>query len=49
MGIHFFHCTHGGERIAFYDVIWDIFVFIARDVGFSILWEQTHILALLFF
>jgi hypothetical protein len=29
-----------------HDVIWDVFIDITKDVGFHVLWEQTHILPL---
>jgi len=46
MRIHFFHCAHGGERIVSHDVMQDAFASIAKDVGFHVLHEQTHILML---
>jgi hypothetical protein len=46
IGIHFFHCTHGGERMVSHDVVWDAFASIARDLGFHVLHEQTHIFLL---
>jgi hypothetical protein len=36
--------SHGGEKIASHDIVWDAFVFIMRDAGFHILCEQTHVL-----
>jgi len=33
MGIHLFGCTHGKERTASHDVVWDAFASIMRDVG----------------
>jgi len=30
-GIHFFCYTHGGERMASHDVVWDAFVSIMKD------------------
>jgi len=44
MGIHFFCCAHGGEKITSYDVIRDVFASIVKNVGFHVLREQTHIL-----
>jgi hypothetical protein len=44
MGIHLFHCEHGGERMASHDVVWNAFVAIAKDVRFHILRKQTHVL-----
>jgi hypothetical protein len=46
MGIHFFHCTHGGEKMVSNEVVQDAFASITRDVGFHVLHEQTHILML---
>jgi hypothetical protein len=42
MGIHFFRYTHGGEKIVSHDIIQDVFMSIAKDVKFHVLWEQTH-------
>ncbi len=44
MQIHLFRYAHGGEKTTSHDVIWDAFASITRDVGFHVLWEQTHIL-----
>jgi hypothetical protein len=30
MGIYFFQSSHGGEHIAFHDIVWDAFVFITK-------------------
>jgi hypothetical protein len=48
MGTHLVHYTHGGEKVASYDAIWDVFVLIARDAKFHVLREQTHVLPLPF-
>jgi hypothetical protein len=39
MGIHLFHCAHGGDRTTSYDVMQDVFASIARDVRFYVLCE----------
>ncbi len=44
MGIHFFHCTHGGERMLSHDVVRDAFASITRYSGFHVVHEQTHVL-----
>jgi hypothetical protein len=36
MGIHLFHYVHGGERMNLPDVVWDVFVAIAKDTGFHV-------------
>jgi hypothetical protein len=36
MGIHIFHYTHDGERMALHDVVRDVFMVIVKDVGFQI-------------
>jgi hypothetical protein len=46
MGMHLFHYTHGGERTISHDVVQDAFVAIARNVGFHVSQEQTHVLLL---
>jgi hypothetical protein len=43
VGIHLLCCAHGGERIAFHDVVRDAFTSIARDVKFHILQEQIDV------
>ncbi len=37
MGIHLFHYAHGGERTTSYNVVRDVFMAIARNVGFHVL------------
>jgi len=44
MGIHLFHCVHGGEKMASHDVVWILFVTIIRNVGFHVSQKQTHVL-----
>jgi hypothetical protein len=44
MGIHLFHCTHGGERMLSHDVVWDAFASIVRYSSFHVVHEQTHVL-----
>ncbi len=39
MGIHLICCTHGGERTASHDIVWDAFAFITKDVRFHVLCE----------
>jgi len=46
--IHLFHCVHGGECITTHDVVQDSFISIAKDVGFHVLHEQTHVLSMSF-
>jgi hypothetical protein len=36
MGIHLLCCTHGGEMMASYDVMQDVFIYIARDARFHV-------------
>ncbi len=36
-GTHFLCWSNGGEHMAFYDIVWDAFTSIARDVGFHVL------------
>jgi hypothetical protein len=36
MGVHFLRCVHGNERIRTHDVIRDMFIAIAQDVGFHV-------------
>jgi hypothetical protein len=45
MGIHIFHCVHGGEKITSHDVMQDAFVAIAKDAGFHVSPKQTHVLS----
>ncbi len=47
MGIHLFHCAHGGERMASHDVVWDAFASISIYFSFHVVHEQTHILCFL--
>jgi hypothetical protein len=44
MGIHIFCYTHGGEKMALHVVGQHVFMVIAKDVGFQISQEQTHVL-----
>jgi hypothetical protein len=36
MGFHLLRCTHGKERMASHDVMWNAFTYIARDARFHI-------------
>jgi hypothetical protein len=47
--IHLFCCAHGKKHIVTYDVVWEFFISIARDVEFHILCEQTHFCLTSFF
>jgi len=49
MGIHLFHCTHGGERMLSHDIVRDAFASITRYSGFHVVHEQTHVLLFLTF
>jgi hypothetical protein len=40
VGIHFLWCSYGGECITFHDLVQDIFVSIAKNVGFHVSYEQ---------
>jgi len=44
IGIHLLHYVHGGKRTTTHDAIQDSFTPIARDVGFHVSHEQTHVL-----
>jgi len=44
MGIHFLCHTHGEEKMTSHDVVQNIFITIAKDAGFQVLWKQTHVL-----
>ncbi len=46
MGIHLFHCVHGGVRMVSHDAMWDAFTSIMKDICFHVACEQTHILLL---
>jgi hypothetical protein len=39
-----FFYSHGGEQIASHNVVKNAFTSIARDVGFHVLHDQTHVL-----
>ncbi len=47
MRIHIFHRMHGGEKIAFCDVMRNAFIAIVRDVRFHVSQRQTHVFLLL--
>jgi hypothetical protein len=49
MGIHLLRFVHGNECIGTHDVICDIFVAIAWDVGFHVGREQLHALPSIIF
>jgi hypothetical protein len=42
-GTHLLHCSHDGERIAFNDVIWDVFTSVMKDTRFHVVHEQTNV------
>jgi hypothetical protein len=42
--IHLLHCAHGGEHTNTHDAVQNFFASIAKDVGFYIFCEQTHVL-----
>jgi hypothetical protein len=42
-GTHLLHCSHDGERIAFNDVIWELFASIMKDTRFHVVHEQTNV------
>jgi hypothetical protein len=44
MGIHLFHCVHGGERMASHDVVWDVCASIVIYFDLYVVYEQTHVL-----
>jgi hypothetical protein len=44
MGIHLLRCVHGGERTTSHKVVQNVFMAIAKDVGFHISQEHTHVL-----
>ncbi len=44
MKIHLLCCKHGGERTASHDVMQNVFMIVAKDVGFHVAQEQTPIL-----
>jgi hypothetical protein len=41
--IHLFRFVQEGRCVAKHDAIWDSFASIAKDVGFHVLSEQTHV------
>jgi hypothetical protein len=43
MGIHLFHCTHGGERMALRDVVRDASTTIAKYAKFHVSQKWTHV------
>ncbi len=45
LGIHLLCCTHGGEKMAFHDVVRNVFMVIVKDAGFHVSQEQTHVLS----
>ncbi|CAM6093049.1 unnamed protein product [Calypogeia fissa] len=44
VGTHILWCSHGSERTATHDNLCDVFAAIARDAGYHVSMEQTHVL-----
>ncbi len=44
MEIHLLCCTHGEERTILHDIVWDVFIAIARYTWFHVSLKQTHVL-----
>jgi hypothetical protein len=46
IGIHLLCCVHGGKHMATNDAIQNSFTSIVKDVGFHVLYKQTHLLSM---